>query len=135
MSAVTKTLGTLMLALSVAPAAQAGPARRCVDESERLVGERATVVDAFFRAPRKLHHVSPDLPVREGAASVWLADVLVDQQGKVREVWTLRGFTPPWPEFDVAAASAIRQWTYEPAVVDGRPVPFCVPVAVKPRVR
>jgi hypothetical protein len=136
MTAVTKTLGTTLLALSTASAAFAGPPpRRCLDESQALVGERAVVVDASFHAPRKLHHVEPDLPVRQGATSVWLADVLVDQQGKVREVWTLRGFNPPWPEFDAAAASAIRQWTYEPAVVDGRPVPFCVPVSVKLNVR
>jgi hypothetical protein len=32
-------------------------------------------------------------------------------------------------------ASAIRPWTYEPAVLDGRPVPFCVTVSVLLHVR
>jgi len=135
MSAVTKTLGTTLLALSTASAAYAGPPRRCVDESQALVGERASVVDASFHAPRKIHHVEPVLPSRDGKLSIWLADALVDQQGKVREVWTVRGFTPPWPEFDAAAQAAIKQWTYEPALLDGRPVPFCVTVSVLLHVR
>jgi hypothetical protein len=133
---VTTMLGSALLALSVAAVAQAGPARQCVEESEKLVGRRAVVVDAKFRAPRKLRDVPLDFPTRPGttkaASSIWLGDALVDQEGKVRAVWTLRPlrFDPPWPEFDEAIAAGIRQWTYEPAVVDGQPVPVCVTVSV-----
>jgi hypothetical protein len=136
MTAVTKALGTTLLALMLAPAAQAGPARQCADESQKIVGQRATLVDEHFPAPRKLRDVPIDVPTRPGAtragSSIWLGDALVDQDGKVRAVWTLRPlrFDPAWPEFDEAIAAGIRQWTYEPSVVDGKAVPVCVTVSV-----
>jgi hypothetical protein len=136
MTAVTKTLGSALLALSLASVAQAGPARQCADESEKLVGQRAALVGKDFRAPRKLRDVPLEFPTRPGAtkagSSIWLGDALVDQEGKVREVWTLRPlrFDPPWPEFESAIAASIRQWVYEPSVVDGKPSPVCVTVSV-----
>jgi hypothetical protein len=136
MSAVPTTLGSTLLMLTLASAAQAGPARQCADESEKIVGQRASLVDQHFPAPRKLRDVPIEFPTRPGAtkagSSIWLGDALVDQDGKVRAVWTLRPlrFEPAWPEFDDAIAAGIRQWTYEPAVVDGKPVPVCVTVSV-----
>jgi hypothetical protein len=132
---VATTLGTTLLALTVASAVEAGPTRACVDESERLVGQRAAVLGKGFRAPRKMRDVAIDLPPRDGevSASPWVGDALVDQAGAVRQVWTVRApkFDPPWPEFEAAVTAAIRQWTYEPAVVEGRPSPVCVTVVVR----
>jgi hypothetical protein len=50
----------------------------------------------------------------------------------VRAVWTLRPlrFEPAWPEFDDAIAAGIRQWTYEPSIVDGQATPVCLTVSV-----
>jgi hypothetical protein len=133
---VTRILGQTLLALSVSAVAQAGPVRQCVEESEKLVGRRAVVVDKTFPAPRKVRHVELAFPTRPGStkagSSIWLGDALVDQQGSVRAVWTLRPlrFDPPWPEFDEAIAAGIRQWTYEPARLDGQPVQVCVTVSV-----
>jgi hypothetical protein len=136
MRVVTTALGTTLLALSVASAAQAGPARPCVDESERLVGQRAAILGKDFRAPRKMRDVAIALPPRDGdvAASPWVGEALVDQAGAVKQVWTVRApkFDPPWPEFETAVTAAIRQWTYEPSVVEGRPSPVCVTVVVTP---
>ena len=89
----------LPLILTAASAAEAGPTRQCVEQSEALVGQRAR---------------------------------LVDTAGKVRQVWTIRGFhfEPAWPEFDEAIATGIRSWTYEPAMADGAAVPVCVTVSV-----
>jgi hypothetical protein len=138
MTAVTKTLGTTLLALSLASAAEAGPARACLDESEKLVGQRATLADKTLR-PRIVRRVEPVLPTRESltTSSIWVGDALVDQAGKVREVWTVRAprFDPPWPEFEDAAKAAIRQWAYEPAIENGTAVPFCVTVSVTLHVR
>jgi hypothetical protein len=63
---------------------------------------------------------------------MWLGEALVDKTGTVREVWTIRPlrFEPAWPEFAAAIPAAIRQWSYEPALVDGVPVPVCVTVSV-----
>lgn len=134
MTAVSKTLGTTVLALSLASAAQAEPSRRCVDESEKLVGQRAALVGGQVRPPRKLRQVPIAFPTREpeGTGSGnWLGEALIGEDGKVREVWTLRHvhFDPPWPEFEAAIAAAIRDWTYEPVVVDGKAVPVCLTVS------
>jgi hypothetical protein len=123
------------LVLTLAAAVEAGPTRQCVDRSEALVGQRARLVDKDFAAPRRLAGDPFDYPVRAGttkAAGVWVGEALVDTAGKVRQVWTIRGFRfePAWPEFDDAIAAGIRSWVYEPAVVDGAAVPVCVTVSV-----
>jgi hypothetical protein len=123
------------LVLILASAVQAGPARQCVDQSESLVGQRARLVDKDFAAPRRLTSEPFDYPTRPGAtraSGVWVGEALVDTTGKVRQVWTIRGFQfdPAWPEFDDAIAAGIRGWTYEPAMVDGAAVPVCVTVSV-----
>ncbi len=125
----------LPLVLAAAAVAQAGPTRQCVDQSEALVGQRARLVDKDFAAPRRLTSTPFDYPTRPGAtraSGVWVGEALVDTTGKVRQVWTIRGFhfEPAWPEFDEAIAAGIRGWTYEPATVDGAAVPVCVTVSV-----
>jgi hypothetical protein len=133
MRAVTTTLGTTLLALLVASAAEGGPARACVDQSEKLVGQRAGVA---AQPLKKVRNATPEYPTRQGSSkalsSMWLGEALVDKTGTVREVWTIRPlrFEPAWPEFEAAIPAAIRQWSYEPALVDGVPVPVCVTVSV-----
>jgi outer membrane biosynthesis protein TonB len=125
----------LPLVLAVASVAEGGPTRQCVDQSETLVGQRARLVDKDFAAPRRLTSNPFDYPTRAGttkASGVWVGEALVDTAGKVRQVWTIRGFhfDPAWPEFDDAIATGIRSWTYEPATADGAAVPVCVTVSV-----
>ena len=132
---VTRILGSAALALSVSAIAHAGPVRQCVEESEKLVGRRAALLDAK-EVPRRLRDVPLEFPTRAGStkagSSIWLGDALVDQDGKVRAVFTLRPlrFDPPWPEFEEAIAANIRQRVYEPATLDGQAVPFCLTVSV-----
>ncbi|MEO5824231.1 MAG: hypothetical protein ABIT71_27295 [Vicinamibacteraceae bacterium] len=133
MRALTTTLGTTLFALFVASAAEAGPARACVDQSEKLVGQRAAVA---AQPLKKVRDAAPDYPTRQGSSrvlsSIWVGEALVDNTGTVREVWTIRPlrFEPAWPEFEAAISAAIRKWSYEPAVVDGAGVPVCVTVSV-----
>ena len=134
MRAVTTTLGTTLLALIVAAAAEAGPARACVDQSEKLVGQRAGVA---AQPLKKVRDAAPDYPTRQGSSralsSIWIGEALVDKTGTVREVWTIRplSFDPAWPEFEAAIPAAILKWSYEPALVDGTAVPVCVTVSVR----
>jgi hypothetical protein len=125
----------LPLVLALAAVVDAGPTRQCVDQSEGLVGQRARLVDKDFRAPRRLSSAPFEYPIRPGttkASGVWVGEALVDQTGKVRQAWTIRGFhfEPAWPEFDEAITAGLRSWTYEPAMVDGAAVPVCVTVSV-----
>ena len=131
----------LPLVLALVSAVEAGPARQCVDQSEALVGQRARLVDKDFPAPRKLRSVQPDYPTRPGSSkmvsSIWVGEALVDQDGKVRDVWTIRPlrFEPAWPEFEDAVRASIRQTVYEPSVIDGKAVPVCVTISVTNQVR
>ena len=71
------------------------------------------------------------------ASSIWIGEALVDQDGKVRDVWTIRPlrFEPAWPEFEDALRASIRQLVYEPVVIDGKAVPVCVTISVINHVR
>jgi outer membrane biosynthesis protein TonB len=136
MRAVTTILGTTLLALSAASSAAAGPARACVEQSEKLVGQRAGVA---AQPLKKVRDAEPDYPARQGSSkalsSIWIGEALVDTSGTVREVWTIRPlrFEPAWPEFEAAIPAAIRKWSYEPALIDGTAVPVCVTVSVRIR--
>jgi len=126
----------VMLILTVAAAVEAGPTRQCVEQSEALVGQRAMLVDKDALVPRKLRSVPPDYPIRQGSSkmlsSIWFGEALVAQDGKVRDVWTIRPlrFEPAWPEFEEAIRASIRQTVYEPVVVDGKATPVCVTISV-----
>jgi len=134
MRAVTTTLGTTLLALIVVATAEAGPVRQCVEQSETLVGQRAGVA---AQPLKKVRDAAPDYPTRPGSSkalsSIWIGEALVDKTGTVRDVWTIRplSFDPVWPEFEAAIPAAIRKWSYEPALVDGAPVPVCVTISVR----
>ncbi len=58
-------------------------------------------------------------------------ELVVGEDGSVNEARIVRSsFEPPWPEAEAAVISAIKQWKYEPAVFDGKPVPVCLTVVV-----
>jgi hypothetical protein len=46
-----------------------------------------------------------------------------------KKVWTIRAvkFTPPFPQFNHAIVDAIKQWRFEPLMVERRPVPSARP--------
>lgn len=126
----------LFMVLALAAAADAGPARQCVEQSETLVGQRARLVDKTMAAPRKVRSVPPEYPTRQGSSkalsSMWLGEALVAADGTVRDVWTIRPlrFEPAWPEFEDALRASIRRSVYEPVVIDGKAVPVCVTISV-----
>jgi hypothetical protein len=123
----------LPLVLAISAAVEAGPTRQCVEQSETLVGQRASVA---AQPLKKINDAAPDYPTRPGSSkalsSIWIGEALVDKTGTVREVWTIRplSFDPAWPEFEAAIPAAIRKWSYEPALVDGAAAPVCVTVSV-----
>ena len=133
---VTRILGSAALVLAmVAVDTAAAPGRKCPAEAERLVGRPAAVVDQNLKAPRKLRGGSgldfSGMGERRGSGN-WLGEALVGTDGTVRQVWTLRSpqFEPAWPEFDEVVAANLRQWAYEPMVIDGTPTPVCMVIAV-----
>jgi TonB family protein len=68
-----------------------------------------------------LQYVKPEYPGSSGKIKTDMTVYLtadVDQEGRVKDVHLV------WsdPSFGEAAASAVRQWVFEPVLVDGKPV-------------
>lgn len=92
-------------------------------------------VGKAVKAPRKIRHVSPRYPPWPPGATVrgiWIGEALIDAQGRVVQVWPIREveITPPLPAFNRAIVNAIRQWEFEPLLVDGMKMPVCMTVTV-----
>lgn len=100
------------------------PQQKRLDEDlkKTKTGEKRAGEDVVHlnTPPRRIKTVSPEYPPvalnRKIEGSVTL-EVWIDEQGKVKDVKILRSFAV----FDKAAIKAVRQWAYEPMVIDGRP--------------
>ena len=125
----------LPLVLALASAAQAGPVSKCDAEAETLVGRRAAHADKGRPAPRKVHNVPVDFSgmgkTRVGAG-MWMGEALIAADGTVVKVWPLRSprFDPAWPEFDQVVAASLKEWRYEPTLVEGAATPLCMVVTM-----
>ena len=108
----------------------------CLREGGKLVEAQPVQIGNKVRAPKKIKNVPyafPELPPSTRVMrNVWTGEVLIDQDGNVREVWPTRHFQlePPFPPFNDAVVTAIRQWVFEPALVDKKPVPACMSMSV-----
>jgi TonB family protein len=79
--------------------------------------------------PAKVQHVAPTFPpeaVRAGIEGVVIAEVVIDEAGRVRDATIVRSI----PLLDEAALAAVRRWQFKPAIVDGRVVPVRMTVTV-----
>jgi len=127
-------------------------ARGSFDEVERLTVDEASgkrtppvtvdvtggVADAPVRlpsqsssiaAPRKIYDLRPVWPDEARRASVQgivIVEFTVGADGIVADARILRGI----PLLDKAALDCVRQWRYEPTLLNGRPVPFRMMAAV-----
>src|SRR4029453_9275506 len=84
------------------------------------------------KGPRKLKDVRPVYPDIARQARVQGSVVMecrIDPSGRVTEVRVLRGV----PLLDASAMDAVRQWVYEPTVLNGVAVPVLVTVTVNYR--
>lgn len=82
-----------------------------------------------IKEPRKVRSVNPEYPAdaqRAGLAGVVILECTIDPRGEVGDMAVLRG-VPPLTE---AASKAVKQWRYEPTLLDGVPVPVIMTVTV-----
>jgi protein TonB len=70
--------------------------------------------------------VYPPLAVSAGIQGVVILEATVGQDGRVEEVSVLRSVGL----LDRAAMEAVRQWRYEPLLLNGLPVRFILTVTV-----
>jgi protein TonB len=77
--------------------------------------------------------VRPDYPEdarKAGAEGTVIIQVLVTKHGEVGAV-TLREGIEEFPSMDRAAITAVRQWRFEPATKDGKPVDLEVDIPIQ----
>jgi TonB family protein len=70
--------------------------------------------------------VLPELAAGLGIRGIVIVEVIVDVDGTVKDARVLRSIQM----LDAAALDAVRQWRYEPTVVDGKSVPVIMTVSV-----
>jgi protein TonB len=86
-------------------------------------------VGGELQAPALIHRVEPDYPGVAVAAKVSgtvILEATVNESGAVAEVHVLRSILL----LDQAAIKAVRQWRYQPLVLNGQPVPFILVVTL-----
>ena len=81
-------------------------------------------------APTVVHQVAPVYPEIARNARLTaqvLLEATVDERGLVRELRVLQSS----PLFDEAALAAVKQWRYQPLLLNGQPTPFLLSVVVR----
>jgi TonB family protein len=91
--------------------------------------QAAVRVGGAIKEPRKLKDVAPVYPAdakQAGVSGVVIIEATIDPEGNVRDARVLRS----QPMFEEAAVAAVRQWKYEPTLLDGAPVSVLMTVVV-----
>jgi len=97
------------------------PAPSLLDEQEDQTDDRIHI--SWDTPPRLVHSTRPAYPEiarRAGVEGTVTLYVVIGTDGKVEEVEA--AYSTPNKIFSEAAEQAIKQWRYEPAKVDGKPV-------------
>jgi len=107
----------------------------CQREGAKIAGVKPVVPGKNIRPPTRTRSVTPrypDLPEGTTVSGIWIGEALVDTKGRVSQVWPIREvrLTPPFPRFNESIVAGIRQWEYEPLIVDSHAVPWCVTITV-----
>ena len=101
------------------------------DEAKTSAPPPAPVrVGGAVKPPKQVKRVNPEYPVTALSSRVQgvvLLEVTIGADGRVSDVRVTRSI----PLLDTAAVEAVRQWVYEPTVVNGRPNPVIISVAVE----
>jgi protein TonB len=86
-------------------------------------------VGGELQAPALIHRVEPEYPgvaVLGKVSGTVILEATVNESGAVTEVTVLRSIKV----LDQAAIKAVKQWRYQPLVLNGQPVPFILVVTV-----
>jgi periplasmic protein TonB len=86
-------------------------------------------VGGDISTPRLIHRVDPEYPPIAVSAMIEgmvILEATVDSSGAVSETRVLRSHGV----LDAAAIDAVRQWRYEPLMLNGTPMPFVLTVTV-----
>ncbi len=80
---------------------------------------------------KKVDPVYPEEAMKERIEGIVILEVTTDHSGRVADIKVLKSV----PQLDQAAIEAVRQWVYEPVIIDGKPRPVVFTVTVSFRLR
>jgi TonB family protein len=86
------------------------------------------------KPPKIIHMVDPVYPEdakKQGIEGTVILEATADIKGKVQGVKVLRGVDG----LNQAAMDAVKQWTYEPMIIDSKPMPVVFTVTVRFRLK
>ena len=75
---------------------------------------------------RRVEPVYPELAIASRAKAIVIIEAQVDTRGYVKTARVLRGH----PLFDASAIEAVKQWRYQPLLLNGQPTEFILTVTV-----
>ncbi len=116
------------LALGAEPVVQVEEQRSASPEPT-VDGEPVFKVGGAIRGPRMIRSVKvvyPPAAKEAGVEGRVILEAIVDKEGGIRKVKVVKGH----PQLDAAAVEAVKQWRYEPAKKDGKPVVVQMTVTV-----
>jgi TonB family protein len=85
-------------------------------------------VGGDIKEPTLIKRVDPVYPAGTAPAGVTIAEVVIGGDGRVTEVRILR---PQGSAGDTATVAALRQWVFQPTLLNGVPVPVIMTVTIK----
>jgi len=109
----------------------AGPAAASATATADTAATKDTSAGEFDQAPTPVKTVAPVYPPaarKRGQEGTVYLRARVTTAGRVERVTVAKGVAP---DLDEAAARALRQWTFEPARKDGKPVAAEIMIPVK----
>ncbi len=93
---------------------------QCLSEARRRFSHSAAQLEELPTPPKRRRAAVPSVL---GSTAVWIGETLIAPDGKVSEVWQVRGVSS---EVDAAILKAVRKWEYEPTKVGKEAVPLCL---------
>lgn len=120
---------TLQRALAVLQAERVRNARAATGEVPTAAPPAQPLrVGGDIKEPALLKRVDPVYPAGTVPAGPTIAEIVIGGDGRVTEVRILRstGVT-----VDTAAIAALRQWVFQPTLLNGAPVPVIMTVTIK----
>jgi len=90
---------------------------------------RVVRVGGMISAPKLVKRVEPDYPIlalQARTQGIVILEAHVDVRGFVKEVTVLRGH----PILEGSAIAAVKEWRYQPLLLDGQPTEFILTVTI-----
>ena len=104
------------------------------EEELKAFAKGAVQAVGEIRPPKLIKEVAPiypELARKAGVSGIIVLGVRTDVYGRVTEVKVLRSI----PLLDQAAVDAVRQWIYEPYIIEGKPSPVVFSVTITFKLR